>query len=53
METAIPFRYITELARCSIRPERGNWSGCLAGIYWCSVARVNSGTLLMFVGKEN
>lgn len=44
METAIPFRYITELECYSIRPERENWSGCPAGIYWCSVARVNSGT---------
>lgn len=53
METAIPFRYIIELMWDSIRPERGNWSGCQAGIYCCSVARVNSRTLILFGRKEN
>lgn len=53
VETAIPFRYITELVCYSIRPERESWSGCPAGIYWCSVARVISGTLILFWAGKN
>lgn len=49
METAIPLRYITELLWYRIRPEGENWSGCPAGIYWCSVARVISRTLLSYL----
>lgn len=53
METAVPFRYITEPVWYSIRLRRGNWSGCPAGIYCCSVARVNLGSLILFERKEN
>lgn len=35
-----------------MRPERENWSGCPSWIYWCLVARVISGTLILFGRKE-